>query len=119
MHELGITEKILKLVLDTAAANNAGRITVIRIVVGELSGIVTTAVAEYFGIIAKDTPAQGARLKFTRAPARLFCSSCDQEFQKRPEDFACPACGRVGRLGESGRECFVTSIEVDDDGDSD
>jgi hydrogenase nickel incorporation protein HypA/HybF len=117
MHELSITEKILDLVLETAAAHGAKRVSRVRFAVGELSGIVPGAVATYFELIAKETIAAGAQLDFRTISARLYCSGCRKDFDKPAGDFSCPDCGGLGRLGESGRECFVESIEVDEDGD--
>ena len=113
MHELSLTEKILGLVLETAEANQAHQVTVVKIVIGELSGIVADAVATYFELIAKDTIAAQASLEFTIAKASLFCSTCNREFEKPPADFLCPGCGNLGRLSAKGHECSVISIEVE------
>ena len=113
MHELSLTEKILKIVLETAIANRASKVTAVKIVIGELSGIMAEAVATYFELIAKDTIAAGAELEFIKAEAVLYCSICEREFAKPSSDFCCPDCGNLGRLGASGHECSVTSIEVE------
>ncbi|MGE5582169.1 MAG: hydrogenase maturation nickel metallochaperone HypA [Bacillota bacterium] len=113
MHELSLTEKILRLVLTEAETHRAKRVTKIKIVIGELSGILESCVEFYFQLIAKDTPAQGAKLEFTRAEARLYCIHCAKEFKKQPRDFLCPECGSLGRLTASGQECTVESIEVE------
>ncbi len=113
MHEQSLTEKMLKLVLEQAALHDARTIKQIRIVIGDLSGIIPGCVRHYFGIIAAGTPAEGARLDLVRGKALLYCPACGREFEKRPADFLCPDCGGLGRLTESGRECFVESIEVD------
>ena len=113
MHELSLTEKILKIVLETATANQASKVTAVKIVIGELSGIMPEAVATYFELIAKDTIAADAKLEFTSVKATLYCSACNREFTKPDSDFSCPDCGNLGRLGASGHECAVTSSEVE------
>ena len=113
MHELALTEKILRLVLTEAESHQAEKITKIKICVGELSGIIDDCVAYYFQLSARDTIAAGADLEFSHSKAKLFCPNCELEFEKTPRDFNCPVCGGLSRLTGSGRECFVESIEVE------
>jgi hydrogenase nickel incorporation protein HypA/HybF len=113
MHELSLTEKIFKIVAAEAAAHNAGRVTKIKIAVGELSGVVDSSVEFYFRLLAKGTVAEHAVLEFDRIPARLFCIHCNKEFHKQARDFTCPDCGNLARLTEVGQECIVDSIEVE------
>lgn len=113
MHELALTEKLLRLVLTEAEKYQAQRITKIKVSIGELSGIIEDCVAYYFQLSARDTIAAGAKLEFTKCKATLFCPVCERHFEKSPQDFNCPNCGGLGRLTESGRECFVESIEVE------
>jgi hydrogenase nickel incorporation protein HypA/HybF len=113
MHELALTEKIFKLVIAEAAAHQAQKITKIKIVVGELSGMVEGSIEFYFRLIAKASIAEQATLEFNRVAARLYCIHCKKDFQKQARDFICPDCGNLARLTESGQECVVESIEVD------
>ncbi|TCL67355.1 hydrogenase nickel incorporation protein HypA/HybF [Hydrogenispora ethanolica] len=113
MHELSLTEKILRLVLEQAGNHKAAKITRIKLVIGDLSGIIPACVEQYFGLIAAGTIAAGAKLEFQRSKAELYCPVCEESFEKRPADFNCPRCGSLAQLTESGRECFVESIEVD------
>lgn len=113
MHELALTEKILKLVLTEAAKYQAQKITRIKVSVGELSGIIEDCVEFYLQLSAQNTIAAGAKLEFTKCKARLFCPTCQQQFEKSSRDFNCPTCGGLSRLTEIGRECFVESIEVE------
>jgi hydrogenase nickel incorporation protein HypA/HybF len=113
MHELALTEKVLKLVLAEAAAHHAKQITKIKIAIGELSGVVPGSVEFYFQLIAKETIAEHAVLEFNQVEARLFCIQCCKEFKKLARDFLCPDCGNLARLTDSGQECIVESIEVE------
>lgn len=113
MHELSLTEKFLKLVLDTAQQHKARKVTRIKLEIGDLSGIVAEAVTAYFELLARDTIAAGAKLQFRRIPAGLYCPNCQQEFTKAAEDFLCPVCKQLGRLTGNGHDCRVTRIEVE------
>ena len=113
MHEMALTDKVLKIILTEAEAHQAQRIKKIRITVGDLSGIVNDSVKMYFELVAKGTIAEGAVLEFTRQKAILFCEQCQAEFTKEPWDFLCPRCNSLGKLTDIGRECLVQSIEVE------
>ncbi len=113
MHELALTEKLLKLVLTEAESHQARKITNVKICIGELTGIIEDCVAYYFMLSARNTIAAGTKLEFVNCKAKLFCPNCKQEFEKNPRDFNCPTCGGLSRLTETGRECFVESIEVE------
>lgn len=114
MHELPITEGILKIATDAAGGR---RITSIHLVVGELSSIVDDSVQFYFDMLSKGTVAEGAALDFERRPATMACADCGASFEVRaPLPSSCPVCGSVRLQVTGGRELRVESIEVNDDG---
>ena len=66
MHELPITESILKIATGAAGGRP---ITVINLRIGELASIVDDSVQFYFDILSKGTLAEGATLHFDRQPS--------------------------------------------------
>jgi hydrogenase nickel incorporation protein HypA/HybF len=114
MHELPITEGILKIAVE---ASGGRRITAIHLVIGDLASIVDDSVQFYFDIISKGTPAESAILDFQRRPAIVICLDCGQHAEVRaPLPPACPHCGGARLRVTGGRELRVDSIEVSDDG---
>lgn len=112
MHEMAITQSILDISLAEAAKAHAGRVTVIRIKVGALTGIVPDSVAFYLEMLAKDTPAEGAKLLAEIVPVTAHCPACDLTFSVEDLIFLCPTCGGPAQL-VTGRELAVESLEVD------
>ncbi len=113
MHEFSLTEKILRIVLNEAEAHQAREVKKIRIIVGDLSGVVNDSVEMYFRLISKGTIAEKAALEFIRQKAQLYCETCRTEYTKTNYDFLCPTCGNLGRLTDTGQECIVQNIEVE------
>ena len=62
MHEFGIAEKILNLVLDEAKQQNIQKVTTIRVQVGEANNLSAESLQFAFGIVSKNTIAQDAQV---------------------------------------------------------
>ena len=113
MHELPVTQSILKIALDHAEKANAKRITDLHIVMGELSSMVDDSIQFYWEIIAKDTIAQNATLHFRRVPAELQCMSCFTKYNPKNGELVCPRCGGVGAKIIAGEEFSLEAIDVE------
>ena len=113
MHELGITQNLLKLALDHAEPAGVSQITALHLVIGELSSVVDDSIQFYWDFVTKGTLADGAQLHFERIPAAFQCEECGVEFP-RNNDYACPACGSGLVHVCRGEEFYLKSIEVEE-----
>lgn len=113
MHELPVTQSILKIALDHAEKANAQRITALNIVMGELSSMVDDSIQFYWEIVAKDTIAEKATLNFRRVPAELQCMTCFHKYRPTDKELVCPQCGGVGAKIIAGEEFALESIDVE------
>ena len=68
MHELALTEGILRIVREQAEKNGFARVLEIRLRVGEYSGIIPECLQEFFPIVSKGTEAEGAELVIRPVP---------------------------------------------------
>ena len=73
MHELAITEGIIKLVTDQAEKQGFRKCLGITIAVGEFSGIVPACIEEVFPLASKGSAAEGAELSFTKSEDQVRC----------------------------------------------
>jgi hydrogenase nickel incorporation protein HypA/HybF len=113
MHELAVTESILEIALRHAEQANAGRITDLYLVIGQLASIVDDSVSFYWDLISADTVAQGATLHFRRIPTEMQCQECSTKYQPSENDFTCPTCSSAKIKIISGEEFFLEAIHVD------
>ena len=113
MHELSVTESLLKIAVEHAEKANAGRVTDLHIVIGDLASMVDDSIQFYWDIIAKDTIAEQATLHFRRVPAQLQCNTCSEKYQPTDKELICPNCHGIGARIISGEEFFLESIDVE------
>lgn len=114
MHELSVTESILKIALETATQVNARAITAIDVVIGDLSGLAAESVQFYFDVLSRETLAAGAQLRFRRDPALCTCLTCGQQAEVRPPLVAvCACCGSRRVQVSGGRAFFIASVDVE------
>ncbi len=115
MHELPITESILKIVLRHAEVNGVQKVMAIHLQVGKLSDLEDDWIQRYFDYLSRGTVAEGAKLKIERTPVVMRCDACSTSYETeiaRMSDLVCPACGRKGGTLLSGREYTVKEMEV-------
>ena len=113
MHELGITQEILKTALEAAGARGAARVNDVTISVGELTEVVDFALQFNWDIVTQDTLAEGATLTVKMIPPRSRCKTCSHEYDHDKFDFTCPECGGFIAETIAGRELQIDSIDID------
>lgn len=115
MHELPVTEAILKIVLKYAEKNNAARVVLVRLKVGRLCDVEESWIQNYFSYLSRGTVAEGAKIEIERLPAVFRCLACGESYELahgKPLATDCPHCGAKEVEMVSGREYLVSEMEV-------
>ena len=113
MHELAITEGIIRAAVPEAEKHGAKRILEIRLKIGELSGVLPECIQYYFDIASRGTIAENARLGVERIPASIACPDCGYEGPVDRRKIRCPGCSGVNFRLTGGKEYFVDSLEAE------
>jgi len=113
MHELAITDEMIKLVVDQADKAGMAKVEKINLIVGKLTGYVNDSIQLYFDMLGKNTIVEGAKLSFEVIPGKLECQSCQKTFELSQFDYICPSCNGVSVKLVAGNELRVESIEGD------
>lgn len=115
MHELPVTEAILKIVLKHAAKNNAVKVACVRLKVGRLCDLEAVWIQNYFTYLSRGTVAEGAKIEIERLPAVFVCQNCGEKYEigaDGPITIGCPHCGAKEVEVSSGLEYVVSEMEV-------
>lgn len=113
MHELAITENILRIALDYAQRSQAARVTALNLVIGQLSSVVDDSVQFYWDIVSKETLCAGAVLHFERVPAEMICLDCGRTYTLTRGLEACPHCESYHIKVHAGEEFRLESIDIE------
>ncbi|HHX23338.1 MAG TPA: hydrogenase maturation nickel metallochaperone HypA [Thermoanaerobacterales bacterium] len=113
MHELSITEDILRIALSEIDRSNYKKITKLNIIIGDLSGVTSENIKYYFEILSKDTPASDAILKFKYSKSKFQCNKCNQIYERCNFSILCPHCNSSGVIVESHTSLYIESLEVE------
>lgn len=117
MHEMSMVRKLVDIVLEECKNTDVVRVEAVHLSIGALSDVIEEYVGDLFRFLAKDTPAQDARVVISRVPATARCLECSNIFPINVKDestWECPRCHtrKKYRLF-SGREFRIDRIDVE------
>jgi hydrogenase nickel incorporation protein HypA/HybF len=110
MHELSIAQNIVEIVQQYAPAGRS--VQVVRVALGQLSGVVPESLEFCFQAVVSDSPLEGAQLQIDEIPLRVRCRACGAEFPVEWAAFVCGSCSGTDLEILSGTELKVTEIEL-------
>lgn len=114
MHEASVVESLVAMLGEEVAKRGGGRVTRIRLVVGEATGYMAESLEFYLGELGRGTPVEGAELSLRYVKPKLRCPACGHEYERRRFTFDCPRCGEQGRLTDIGGEFYIESIDLEE-----
>ncbi|MBO2459971.1 hydrogenase maturation nickel metallochaperone HypA/HybF [Actinomadura violacea] len=110
MHELAVTESVIDAI---SAQLSDMRVTVVRLEIGKLSGVMPDAVRFCFELAGEGTCVEGARLDITEPDGTGECRACGSVFPARDPLALCP-CGSAEVTVTGGAELTIKAVEVAD-----
>ena len=108
MHEFAIAESVVAAVLERTAEH---QVSVVRLRVGRMAGVVPDALQFCFELASVGTPLAGASLEVDEVEARAHCRSCGSDFSLVDAFLLCD-CGSADVAMLSGRDLSIASVEV-------
>ena len=115
MHELGLVNYTVKEVTKIAEESGVTKIKSVTLEFGEVSGIVTSYLEDYWKWYTKKFPMfDGAELICETIPAVTWCDDCKQTYPTVKYGKTCPHCGSGNTWLQQGNEMNIKQIEVED-----
>jgi hydrogenase nickel incorporation protein HypA/HybF len=124
MHEFSAACSIVDTAVAAAKDNNATKVTVVNVEVGEFTFLVPDQLVFNFEIASKNTIIEGAELRIHKVKGRLKCSDCGFEGESEidpdiPPQIAsfspmkCPKCQGSSTEIVGGKEFIITNIQAE------
>lgn len=118
MHELSIVADLFTIIEEQALKAKASRVTRVRVLIGELSGVVPELFRSAFHSYKKGTIAEKARLEIKIIRVKFKCHGCGKEIKaadiSSPDfSYACPFCGSKEVELTSGRDLYLEKLEIE------
>ena len=111
MHELGITQSIVRIAEEHAGGRP---VKWVSLEIGKLSGVMVDAVRFCFDVCCKGTLLEGCRLEIDEPEGRAECLGCNAELTLTEPFGVCPRCGGVRLRFTAGDELKIKEMEVED-----
>ena len=109
MHELSIATAVLNTALKHAE-DRPVEVVVMR--VGSVRQVVPESLRFYWGVVARDTVCDDARLEIDEIDARLQCEDCGREWEPLIPAFRCPDCASAHVTVAAGEELEIEYLEL-------
>lgn len=113
MHELSITENLIKTCLREANEKKASKIIKIKIKTGAFSGIVPECIQMYLDMLSEGTIAEGAVIESETLPVKILCRECGAESEVTYKNPLCSNCKSKNFQILSGNEFIIDNIEIE------
>jgi hydrogenase nickel incorporation protein HypA/HybF len=124
LHEFSAACSIVDTALDAAKRNNATKVTVINVELGEFTFLIPDQLIFNFEIASKNTILEGADLRIKSVKGKLKCNDCgfegdsevDPDLPPQIAVFApmkCPKCGSSSTHITGGKDFIITNIEAE------
>jgi hydrogenase nickel incorporation protein HypA/HybF len=109
MHEMALTQSVVDMVAERTVGR---RVSVVRLRVGALAGVVADAMLFCFDVATAGTPLEGSILVIDEVRGRARCLTCADEFYVDDLILLCP-CGSADVRIVEGKELLVSSVETE------
>jgi hydrogenase nickel incorporation protein HypA/HybF len=112
MHELSVCQALIQQLEAVSAANGGGRVELVRLRIGPLSGLEAPLLRRAFPLAAAGTVAEGAELAIRSSALVVQCKECGARSEAAPNRMLCGACHGFRVRMVSGDEMLLESVEL-------
>ena len=113
MHELSIAMAIVDAAVEESERRGGARVTQVHIKLGQLAGVVKSALLASYEMAAEQSSVAGSKLVIDEVPILVFCPVCqDSRSVVSMTEIRCSDCGTPTPQIIAGRELEVVAMEI-------
>jgi hydrogenase nickel incorporation protein HypA/HybF len=112
MHELSIALSMLEQIEDETARHDGGKVEVVYVRIGMLSGVDAHALRYAFELACEGTNLAGSRLEIEEVPLKVYCPCCASIYNPAPQNILCPRCITSTPKIIEGNELELRALEI-------
>lgn len=112
MHEMGITDAMMRTVDRLVHKEGLTAVTRVTVEVGDLSGVVPRFLSDCWEAVVDGTPYEHTVLDVRTLPGTARCEDCRAEFTADLNDLRCPRCRSDKLTPLTGRDLTILEIEA-------
>jgi hydrogenase nickel incorporation protein HypA/HybF len=112
MHEYSLVMSLVQRVEEEARARRAVAVHLVKVSVGELSGVEPELFRAAYETFREGTICERAALEVATWPASYSCPGCGRVFA-RGEVLRCPTCDRPAQADARGEALLLDAIEME------
>jgi len=117
MHESAMIDNFVEIIENKVKEYNVKKVTKIKLKVGKLTCLCPGTLKSCFEAVTGEKDLlKDAVLEVEEVPLKACCESCGQTFLLENNNFFCPFCQHPYIKIVAGRELFIESVEVEEDG---
>jgi hydrogenase nickel incorporation protein HypA/HybF len=113
MHELSVVASLFEILEEKAEEQKGKKITLVKLQIGALSGIVPELLRAAFDIYKKDTIAEKAGLEIKLVPLKVRCHDCQKVMVKDDFVFICDHCNSTKIKTLEGTEMILEKMDIE------
>lgn len=113
MHEMALTEGVLKVLEDQAGPQGYSKVKTVWLDIGDLSNVDPEAMRFCFDAVTRGSLAEGAALEIIRSPGQAWCMDCCDTVAISQRYDPCPRCGGHKLTVTGGDEMRIKELEVE------
>ena len=113
MHELGLSEGIVKTILSTEGVRS-DKLRAVTLKVGALSSVSIGMLKFCMDLVLEQRNIKDVEVMADQTPACVLCS-CGHRYEAESLFVGCPQCGAFARDIVDGLDVTIESVEVEDD----
>jgi len=114
MHEMSLTEGIIRVLEDQAVAQGFAKVKTVWVEIGDLSTVDADALAFCFEAVRNSSPvAAQAKMEIIRLPGQAWCMDCAKPIKISQRFDSCPDCGGESLQVTGGDEMRIKELEVE------